>query len=557
MTPTTKRERPSTPVRAERDRPRSEPSNVGPEPLSRLHRAVGNQAIQALSDGNVVQAKLAVTSPRDEYEREADRVAETVVRTRVGPRGRERADADERTGRLCPRCRDRLREGKRLHCPECASALADSTGTIAASSGERAPVAAERAVRSLRRGGQSLPDSVRSFFEPRFGRDFGAVRIHTGETADRVARTLNATAFTAGTDIGFRRGAYRPASREGKRLLAHELTHVVQQTDARGRNGTVPANRRDGGATAERADPGGEASTSRRRPPETSGAPLSIQRECYRPGHVDAVGGCTALSGNVTDVGRSSEELFRFRVNCDDFQPGELERLRSFADRLSHPVTIHGFASEEGPAEFNERLSCLRARKARSVLEAAGVGAAGISGVYEHGPTPGSREDRRSVVVHQERPARTSTPEPEPVPSPPRPTRRQPTIGPAPPDRRPPAERTCFGISCDAFGHLREAVRRELTPTERSVREAIEMEKRFLRRTEFRDDYRRMLPETLLYQPIDGWGPELQKKTATLERRVERRARERIFQFLLDTDPTFGIGAEQGLRDLVNSDYAR
>jgi len=85
---------------------------------------------------------------------------------------------------------------------------------------------------SLYGGGRPLPRSVRSFVEPRFGHDFGDVRIHTGPQADRVARRVHATAFTVGTDVGFRTGAYRPETQDGRHLLAHELAHVVQQRDS-------------------------------------------------------------------------------------------------------------------------------------------------------------------------------------------------------------------------------------------------------------------------------------------------------------------------------------
>jgi hypothetical protein len=72
--------------------------------------------------------------------------------------------------------------------------------------------------------------------EPRFGRDFSQVRIHSGNRAADLARSINARAFTVGRDVVFGEGQYTPASRSGKFLLAHELTHVVQQTSAGKRN---------------------------------------------------------------------------------------------------------------------------------------------------------------------------------------------------------------------------------------------------------------------------------------------------------------------------------
>ena len=84
-------------------------------------------------------------------------------------------------------------------------------------------------IASMQGRGQPLPLSERTFFEPRFGKDFSQVRIHTGSQAAEAARALNAQAFTVGLDVVFGAGQYASESVEGKRLLAHELTHVLQQ----------------------------------------------------------------------------------------------------------------------------------------------------------------------------------------------------------------------------------------------------------------------------------------------------------------------------------------
>jgi hypothetical protein len=81
-------------------------------------------------------------------------------------------------------------------------------------------------------GGQSLDPHTRSFMESRFGRDLGGVRVHTGPAADRAASDVNARAFTLGQDIVFARGEYAPDVPAGRRLLAHELVHTVQQAGA-------------------------------------------------------------------------------------------------------------------------------------------------------------------------------------------------------------------------------------------------------------------------------------------------------------------------------------
>lgn len=91
----------------------------------------------------------------------------------------------------------------------------------------------------LRGGGQPLPEPLRAEFEPRFGHDFSQVRVHTSARAAASARALSARAFTLGEDIVFAEGQFSPGSEAGRRLLAHELTHVVQQSGtARGSSGT-------------------------------------------------------------------------------------------------------------------------------------------------------------------------------------------------------------------------------------------------------------------------------------------------------------------------------
>jgi hypothetical protein len=81
----------------------------------------------------------------------------------------------------------------------------------------------------LRSPGQSLDAETRAFMEPRFGHDFSRVRVHTGARAVESTRAVNALAYTVGQDVVFGAGQYVLGTSEGKRLLAHELTHTVQQ----------------------------------------------------------------------------------------------------------------------------------------------------------------------------------------------------------------------------------------------------------------------------------------------------------------------------------------
>lgn len=193
-------------------------------------------------------AGLTINDPDDRYEREADAVAEAVIRMATPGRRRGGVGSSGVTGdgsppnaspsgvgaartggsvvqRICARCSNRLAAGKPLNCPECEEKLQrKADGLTAASAG--GDVADELA--AARGRGRPLPRDVRSFFEPRFDCDFGEVRVHTGPRADDLSRSLGARAFTYGRDVFFASGEYRPTSRDGRRLLAHELTRTIQ-----------------------------------------------------------------------------------------------------------------------------------------------------------------------------------------------------------------------------------------------------------------------------------------------------------------------------------------
>ncbi len=99
--------------------------------------------------------------------------------------------------------------------------------------GGRVPPTVESAINRARGEGQLLDDGVQAQMSQTLGHDFSGVRVHTGEEADALNRQLSAKAFTTGQDIFFQRGAYDPASGSGHELIAHELTHVAQQSAGR------------------------------------------------------------------------------------------------------------------------------------------------------------------------------------------------------------------------------------------------------------------------------------------------------------------------------------
>ena len=200
-----------------------------------LHQTVGNQAVQRLFTSGAIQAKLTIGRPNDIYEQEADRVAEAVMRM-----------PEPQVQRKCAKCE----EEERLQAKPIGNRITPLLQRQVEPEEEEEPIQAKgegntpvitsnlaSSINALHGGGRPLSKAARAFFEPRFGRDFSGVRVHTSSRANQLARSINARAFTRGNDIVFGGGEYSPESAAGKRLLGHELTHVVQQDAARGEAG--------------------------------------------------------------------------------------------------------------------------------------------------------------------------------------------------------------------------------------------------------------------------------------------------------------------------------
>src|SRR6266498_1033707 len=114
---------------------------------------------------------------------------------------------------------------------ECAACKAKRLGLQRRAANQAEPATAPPIVHEvLRAPGRPLDTATRAFMEPRFGHDFSGVRVHTDARAAESARAVNALAYTVGRDVVFGTGQYAPGTGEGKGLLAHELTHVVQQS---------------------------------------------------------------------------------------------------------------------------------------------------------------------------------------------------------------------------------------------------------------------------------------------------------------------------------------
>lgn len=222
-----------------------------------------------------IQPKLKIGESDDQYERQADRFADAVLSMpeNTAPVQRKPAEEEEKLQakresilqRKCQECEQG--EGLQLK-------IADS-GSPAQISGD--PISTQ--LQSKSGSGSRLPASIQSEMSQKMGADFSGVNIHNDTDAAQLNKSLSARAFTHGSNIYFNKGEYNPSSREGKHLLAHELTHVVQQ------NSTLHAKRiqRNGGPIMSgMRDP---SEIANRRPPvvEITAIDARVEGDWYMP----------------------------------------------------------------------------------------------------------------------------------------------------------------------------------------------------------------------------------------------------------------------------------
>ncbi len=286
----------------------------------------------------VLQKKLKVNQPGDVYEQEADQVAEQVMRMPVMASSPP-VDEDE----IGPSLRHKQN---------------NQTGDHEVTAAYSASPIVQDVLNSG--GGQPLDTTTRAFMEPRFGHDFSKVRVHTDNQAAESARAVNAQAYTVGRELVFEQGHYAPETSEGRKLLAHELTHVVQQC--------------------------GSQSTSlqtlfigEKHPPQlqrSPSAPAETEREWANthPGKVFQVA--------VKDEPASDEfMLWNYRVGEVTMRDEHREKMRSVATRWKvelekRPelrIKVIGSASGSGSFAINNRLALARAEDMRTFLQQQGI----------------------------------------------------------------------------------------------------------------------------------------------------------------------------------------
>jgi Domain of unknown function (DUF4157) len=183
------------------------------------HAAIAHSATPTTTLHPIVQAKLRIGTPDHHYEREADRMAEKVML--------EQGLASEPAEPILQPKRATY-EGEADEEKPLQTKAESSFPSARSSPGCSSVPSSMHA--ALNPPGQPLAAETRAFFEPRFGHDFSVVRVHADSCAAASARAFNALAYTTGQHVVFAEGNFSPRTTKGKRLLAHELAHVVQQT---------------------------------------------------------------------------------------------------------------------------------------------------------------------------------------------------------------------------------------------------------------------------------------------------------------------------------------
>ena len=219
-----------------------------------LQQTYGNRYVQRVIESIKAQTKLTVSQPGDTSEQEADRVADMVTSQvkrqqdeeepetvqpkifKLQRQSTENPEDEEIQTKALLRQRDDLEDEEiQPKASEVRRAEPEEEEELQAkgSSGEvKVADQIENQISSSRGLGRPLTDSTRKTFEPQFGSDFSEVKVHTDAEADNLSQQLGAEAFTTGQDIFFREGRYQPDSDDGKKLIAHELVHVLQQRAA-------------------------------------------------------------------------------------------------------------------------------------------------------------------------------------------------------------------------------------------------------------------------------------------------------------------------------------
>ncbi len=184
--------------------------------MYQLHNSIGTAKSKNTAHHPMIQPRLAIGKPGDRYEKEADAMADRVMRMpETESLQMQPIEEEEEMLQMQPI----EEEEEEMIQPK----------PVSFSSTYTAPYGIKNKLDSSNGNGQGMETGTLNFMQDRFRANFGNVRIHTGTDAIQMNEQLHAHAFTFGSDIYFNRGMYDPKGFQGKKLLAHELTHVLQQ----------------------------------------------------------------------------------------------------------------------------------------------------------------------------------------------------------------------------------------------------------------------------------------------------------------------------------------
>lgn len=313
-----------------------------------------------------VQTKLTIGQPNDKYEQEADRVADQVVKASPSQNPAiqkkctscEKEETAQRKPLLQKMDEEEIQPKAIPHImrmsEEELQTQIQKREEVQTKPAEGQPQVAshnvQRQIENSKGGGSPLSPSTRSFMESRMGTDFGQVRIHNDSNAHKLSAKLNAHAFATGNNIFFNRGKYEPESQSGKRLLAHELTHTVQQGASKTSENTIQRdekNPKDQVSDAEKA--------------KSYLPPITLAKLSSAPSPIPG----------ALNIPQHSWVLYDFPVN--EYQmPGSKgsvnEALKPLTMRISElghnnidvKFTLIGLASSSGSEVINEELRAFR-----------------------------------------------------------------------------------------------------------------------------------------------------------------------------------------------------
>ena len=331
----------------------------GPIAKGKARDGAGNRyRANELGVPRFLQRKLVIGAANDQFEQEADRVAGEVMRSPKTNAGnlKDAAKRDQTVQRTCAcgggcnKCKKKQLSLKRRS--------ANSHEAV------ETPASVDGVLHSP---GQPLDTTTRAFMEPRFGYDFGGVRLHTDSAAARSARDVNALAFTVGSHIAFGAGQYVPGSAQSNRLLAHELAHVVQQ----------------GGAES-----GPQVSNVIQRAGDPAAIPVGFQCD------TDLTAGRPAGTDLPFPTGNSDVTVLH--------EPALTAFVAAWvAAGGTEDILVHGYASPPGTQASNWTLSCERAQHVRDALIARGIPSIHID-IVAHGESTdfgASNSDNEHAVI--------------------------------------------------------------------------------------------------------------------------------------------------------------